>query len=425
MTHDSAGSRSGRTDSPHRLVSRRRVLAASAGALTGSAALIGALKAQAESTPAGGHNPLAQPDSTVAGPEGLATLLSYVPQRFVQGTGGSGLHWYYADLAQQFDALGVPRDEQGPDGENEDWLPALMTLATASGAFQFARVPEFTDGIGFNPLGVDQTLLAGDPPNQITLFRGGLVPANLVIAWELAGYTLMVTSDGTSIWSIGTDGELDLQHPVQRAVMAAFNNVTLIGDILVCAPTQELLEDALAAGAGGAPSAAADPVFGASLRTLPETTVSAIAVSPAAIGFTTDITLSASATPEEAARLDDLIAQSDENIAPMPPYAGLIAAVEAGAVANEEGDGAGTAMVRIVTASTEDGERATRVVEYRWNEGRSLSTGQPYVELMEITGLSVDDGIAVIDFEQLWSPRVWSDLIMMGDTLPFMIGTPE
>lgn len=290
---------------------------------------------------------------------------------------------------------------------------AQTALATGGSAFEFARLDTFTDAIGFLPLGVDQTLSTGDPPLQLTLFHGGLDRTRLETAWETSGYTPMTARDGTPFWTIGTGGEFGFEHPVQRLVIAAFNNLALLGDILLCAPTGEM------------PSAAADPVFGASLRTLPETTVSAIAVSPAAIGFTTDITLSASATPEEAARLDDLIAQSDENIAPMPPYAGLIAAVEAGAVANEEGDGAGTAMVRIVTASTEDGERATRVVEYRWNEGRSLSTGQPYVELMEITGLSVDDGIAVIDFEQLWSPRVWSDLIMMGDTLPFMIGTPE
>ncbi|MBA3274360.1 MAG: hypothetical protein H0T72_01095, partial [Chloroflexia bacterium] len=56
MTHDSADSRSGPANVSHRLVSRRRVLAASAGALMGSVALIGALKAQSDTGTPGGHN---------------------------------------------------------------------------------------------------------------------------------------------------------------------------------------------------------------------------------------------------------------------------------------------------------------------------------------------------------------------------------
>ena len=349
----------------------------------------------------------------MAGPEGLVALLSYVPRAMFDAGEGRGVHWYYADLAQQFDAVGVPRTEQGPAEENEAWLSALMTLATASGAYQFASNREFTDAIGFNPLGVDQTLLVGDPPTQLTLFRGGLVPANLVTAWEFSGHTMMSASNGTSFWTIGIDGEVDLEHPVQRAVMAAFNNVTLVGDILICAPTQELLEAALATGAGDTPSAAQHPVFGSSLRTLPETTVSAIALSAAAVGVSSNV------DSGEAPPLNDLIVQSDEEVGPMPAYDGLLTAVAAGAVASEGGGGAGTAMIRIVTSSSEDAEQAARVVEYRWNEGMSLVTGEPYPDLMEITDLSVEDTVAQIDFDQVRTSRVWSDLFLSRDTLPF------
>ncbi len=380
----------------------------------GAAALVRTLQAQSGSAPSGGHNPFAQSGAAAVGPEGLAALLSFVPQEMLDTGEGSGVHWYYADLAQQFDAVGVPRTEQGPDEENEAWLPALMTLATASGAFQFARSREFTDAIGFNPLGVDQTLLVGDPPAQITLFRGGLVPANLVIAWEFSGYTLMSTSNGTSFWTIGTDGEVDLEHPVQRAVMAAFNNLALVGDILVCAPTRELLEAALAVGEGSIASAAGDPVFGPALRTLPETTVSAIALSAAAVGISSDV------DPGEAGPLNDLIAQSNAEVGPMPPYDGLVTAVAAGAVAAEGGGDAGTAMIRIVTSSSEDAEAVTNVVEYRWNEGTSSLTGQPYTDLMEITNLSVEDTVVIIDFEQMETSRVWSNLFLSRDTLPFI-----
>ncbi len=259
---------------------------------------------------------------------------------------------------------------------------------------------------------VDQTLLVGDPPNQLTLFRGGLRLADIVIAWEQAGYTQDVTSVGNSFHSIGTEGEISLDHPVQRVVMATLNNVALIGDTLVCAPTQALLETALAASGGETPSAAEHPVFGASLRTLPETTVSAMALGPAAVGASIDIDVA-------DAPLDDLIARSDAEVGPMPSWDGLISAVAAGAVTTGDGEGAGTAMIRIVTGSAAEAQQVMNVVEYRWNDGTSLLTGQPYTDLMEITDLSVDETVAMIDFEQVRTSRIWSDLFLSRDTLPF------
>lgn len=369
-----------------RRLSRRWLFAASAAATLGTGALVRNLHAQSETPPSGGHNPFAQAGPATAGPRPLVELLAHVPQAVLDER--SGVLWYYADLAQQFDAVGVSRGEDGPDEKNGGWLPALMTLATASNAFSFARDPEITDGIGFNPLGVDQTVLVGDPPSQLTLFRGGLRPADLIAAWQHAGYTVGSTAKGTSFWSIGADGEVDLEHPVQRAVFAAFNNVTLVGDVLVCAPTQALLETALAAGSGDMPSAAEQPVFGASLRTLPETTVSAITFGPGAVAVSSTIA-------DVDAAGDDLIARSDAAVGAMPSWDGLITAVAAGAVAAERGKSAGTALVRIVT-------------------------GQPYTDLMEITGLAVDDTIAMIDFEQVRTPQAWSDLFLNRDTLPFI-----
>ena len=396
-------------------VDRRRLLAAGAGAALAGAGLARPLQAQSESSPSGGHNPFSQPEATFAGPEGLVAVLSCVPlSSMLVLNEGSGVHWYYADLAQQFDAVGVSRDEDGPDDGNEAWLPALMTLATASNAFQFARVPEFTDAVGFNPLGVDQTLLVGDPPNQLTLFRGALDPARLAAAWDIAGYTMMSTSDGTSFWSIGTDGEVDLEHPVQRSVIAAFNNLALEGDILFCAPNRDLLEMALATARGDSRSALESPAFGPALRTLPETTVSAIALRASAVGMSSNL------DSIEAGPVDDLIVQSDAEVGSMPPHAGLITAVGAGAVTNEDGAGAGTAMIRIVTGSADAAEQVTKVVEYSWNEGTSLRTTQPYTNLMEITVLDVDGDVAMIDFQQVSTSRVWSDLFFTRDTLPFI-----
>jgi SepF-like predicted cell division protein (DUF552 family) len=74
--------------------------------------------------------------------------------------------------------------------------------------------------------------------------------------------------------------------------------------------------------------------------------------------------------------------------------------------------------------SAADAEQALAVVEHRWNSMNSIRTGQPYAELMEITSMSIDGNIAVIDCRQLQSPRVWFDMVIMQDLLPFL-ATPE
>lgn len=398
----------------------RRAFTAGAGALMGSLAVAGATQAQSNPRPSQ-PNPFPQagptPESSV-GSERLLELLSFVPRDMLDRLAASGVHWYYADLAQQFDALGVPRDDDGPDPDHENWLNAQLALMAASNVFQFAMDRELTAAIGFDPLAVDQSLLAGDPPDQLTLFRGAFDRPGLVAAWEGSGYRLMESRAGTSFHSIGTDGEFELTHPIQSRMFAAFNNMTLIGDTLVCAPTLELLEAALAARAGDTSSVVEDAVFGPLVAALPGTAVSAMALTPEAVG------IAAPPDPSQGAVADDLISQSDAAVGQMPIYQGLVTAVAAGAVANEAGDGAGTAMIRIMAGSAAEAKAVTDVVAYRWSEGRSLYTNQPYTDLMRITGLSTNGAVAMIDFEQLRSPRVWSDLFFRRDTLPFASRAP-
>ncbi len=414
MTQVSTGSRSsGVHPSTHR-VSRRRLLAAGTGAAVGTGVLVRSLLAQADPSPSGGHNPFSQPAPTVAGPERLSTLLAYVPQSLVASSAESGIHWYYADLAQQFDTLGISRDEDGPDEENEPLLPALMTLATASSAFQYTRLPEFTDAIGFNPLGVDQTLLVGAPPEQLTLFRANFDGSRLESAWQAAGYVRESAPGGQEFWTIGPDGGFEIEHPIQRVVFAAFNNVVLVDDdLLLCAPTRVLLEEALATHERG-DGASSDPFFATSLPTIPGTMVSAMSVSPSGVGF------SASTAEEMGGELNELISRSDAAVGPMPRFDGLITAVGAGAVASEDDANAGAAMVRIVTSTPVDAAQVLAVVEYRWTEGTSVRTSQPYTELMEITSMYVDGAVAIIDFQQVRSPSIWRDMIIGRDTLPFI-----
>jgi hypothetical protein len=372
------------------------------------------LTAQSSEPSPRGHHPFPASEPGVAGPQGLVDLLAWVPQRLIEASAESGVHWYYADLAGQLDSLGIAHDADASGMDDANWLPAFTPLAVGSSAFQFARVEEFIDAIGFQPLGIDQTLLVGAPPEQLTLFRATFDASRLESAWEGAGYTRESAADGQSFWTIDTEGEFDIDHPVQRVVFSAFNNLALAGpDLLLCAPTRALLEEALAAADGGAAAAIAEPYFQAALATLPATTVSAVSFSPAGIGF------SVGTTEDMAGEYSDLIVQSDAEVGPLPRYSGLVTALGAGAMASEDGGDAGGAMIRMVTSSPADAEQVLAAVEYRWTEGASIRTGQPYTDLMEITNLAVEGNVAAIDFRQVRSPAVWRDMFIARDTLPF------
>ncbi len=407
-----------------RTFNRRTMLAGSAALALAGALVMPSANALAQATPSNGHNPFpaSTPAAASAGPAGLLALLECVPDTMLNRGDGSGVHWYYADIAQQFAALGLHHDERGPAMNDDPWVLGTYALATGSNAFQYALVTDFTDAIGFQPLGVNQTLLVGDPPNQLTLFRRPFDLERLEAAWEATGYLREAATNGATVWTIGKEGEFEITHPVQRVVIAAFNNLALLGDdILACAPTMELLEEAIATFESGDGSAAQDPVLGLTLSTLPDTTVSAVAATPSLFGPPRV------QTAEEQEAIDALLDESDADVGSMPEIDGMIVAVNAGAATADffedqsmtPPDGAGLAMIRLVTISPEDAEQAIEVVEHRWNSMSSLYTQQPFIELMAIESTSVDGNIAEIDFIQLRSPKVWLDLVIMQDLLPF------
>jgi hypothetical protein len=242
----------------------------------------------------------------------------------------------------------------------------------------------------------------------------------------MAGYAKKQLTSGATAWTIGEDGGFDIKHPVQNIVFSAFNNLALLGDVLVCAPTMALLEPVLAVAESGAGSAMDGATLDAVLATLPSTTVSAMAVGPMSAAA-----MIAIPTDEVAGAL----AQADAETGPMPANQGMVFGVTAGAVsvdglndppftAPDFGAGEGLALVRLIAAVPEDARQAIDVVAYRWNTMNSLATMEPYAELMEILSASAEDRIAAFDFAQLRSPAVWRQMLINRDILPFVPSPP-
>jgi hypothetical protein len=398
----------------HSSISRRRLVGTASGLAL--AAVGGHANARQSDhiplPPEAKTTPVDQPASQGGGPEPLARLLSFLPAAMLHADEGYGaIPWYYANIAQQFAALGLHHDADGPDVASGPLIPATQPLYLAANVFRFAFNEELVDAIGFEPLGVDQTVLAGAPPNQLSLFRGEFDTDRMEAAWEASGYERGESSTGVTTWTIGPDGEYELTNPIQSMVLATMNNLALIdGEVIVAAGTMDLLEEALATFVAGEGSAALDPDFGLSLDALPETTVSAMAVRWGSEN-----------------RPDPV-----EGAPEMPSYTALLLGIGAGTVDDDfwsedggatpmadQSDGIGVAYARLVMSSAADAETALEVVEERWTTLSSVTNGQPYTDLMEIREMSVDGNIAQIDFTIIWTTSIWVTMLLSRDAIPF------
>jgi hypothetical protein len=407
---------------------RRAILKACAATSLAGAMLVERSGAQSTPDTSQGHAPTeATPEST-GGPEALTTLLRHVPASLVSLDRGSRPVWYYTDLAQQFAALNLHHDANGPAWDDEPWTPAIVPLAFGSAAFQYVRRESFIDSIGFQPLGMDQALMVGNLPHNLTLFRGGLDPDRLYAAWSATGYEHKASAGGESVWTIGENGEFELGQPVHTEMIAAFNNLALLGDVLLCAPTMAMLEEALAVAQSGEGSLGEDATLAATIATVPATTVSAMAAPPLEFANT----LPPTTDPEVTEALESSFADSDAAVGPMPASKGVLFGVTAGAVQVDEGledapfeapdfdAGEGLALVRLAMDTVVDARQAVKVVEYRWNTMNSVLTADPYRELMAIVIASAEGEVATIDFIQTRSPTVWRNVLLMQDLLPFL-----
>ena len=408
---------------------RRAILKACA-----AASLAGAFAVQrtgAQSTPdtSQGHAPTEATPESAGGPEALTTLLRHVPASLVSLDRGSRPVWYYTDLAQQFAALNLHHDANGPAWDDEPWTPAIIPLAFGSAAFQYVRSKSFIDSIGFQPLGTDQALMVGNLPHNLTLFRGGLEPDRLEASWSATGYEHKTSAGGESVWTIGENGEFELGQPVHTEMIAAFNNLALLGDVLLCAPTMAMLEEALAVAQSGEGSLGdrrdpgwppLPPCQQPWYRRWPPRRWSL----PMCLPPTTD--------PDVTDALESSFADSDAAVGPMPASKGVVFGVTAGAVQVDENledapfeapdfdAGEGLALVRLAMDTVADARQAVKVVEYRWGTMNSVLTAEPYRELMEIVAASAEGEVATIDFAQTRSPTVWRNVLLMQDLLPFL-----
>jgi hypothetical protein len=270
--------------------------------------------------------------------------------------------------------------------------------------------------IGFQPLSVHSTLLAGAPPAQVSLFRGGIDLAALPDAWTASGYS-EVEYDGVTYWNLAEDGSADLENPIQRRVISALNNVAILDDVVVAAGMIEAMENLVATWTGAQESLAGHASTRRALAGIPQETVSALGINP--------VTFYANSVPPES-----VIAESDDAVGPMPALDAIVTGITPGfhVTADDGLDPAATPAValedsrivtRLATASEDDAATAATVAEYRWTTAASVRTGEPLNDLMPLESATTDNDVAVMQFTSTRSPRAWLEIFMVDDAFAF------
>lgn len=368
------------------------------------------------------------------GPESLITLLSGVPKR-LNASGDAGISFFYADLARQFASLGIDQEESFTNTfleatENPAIFQGAMSpLATASDAFTNAMSDDYTAFIGFQPFMVGQCLLAGPPPDQLSLFQGGIDLDALPDAWEASGYERKSAENGAEIWSIGEEGQVDTSR--DPFVSPAFNNATVLDSgIVMFGQMFDTVAEAAHLVTSGGESLRHDPSIEAAVTAMPGTTVSAIGVAPEYLNF---------ASPRVAGeRQEGVRAELEENgdqISEMPVWSGMMAGITGGFTnpstdagrprITGEGHAPGDSpadraiVVRLVTGSEDDAATAADIVEQRWTSWTSAVSNRPFTELMTIRDSGSAGPVATLDFTPVSMPSVWIDLVLQRDLLPF------
>jgi hypothetical protein len=308
----------------------------------------------------------------------------------------------------------------------DDFLNATFPLALESNVYAFALDEELIDAIGFRPLQVHETLYAGNPANHLTLFRGGIDLDALPDAWRRSGYFEEAGAGGATIWTLGKDGEADLDDPIQRRVIGQLNNVAIVDGVLAYGSTFEIVEQALATRAAGTASAAADFRIAPAVGLLPANTVSALGLHMAGLAIDPHL---------EAGELDEVeqaFTESDAAVGPMPMHQGSALGITEGLSvspsdperatpeAPDTAHGEGLVEIRITCDSATDAELAARVVAYRWEAWTSIQHRLPYADLMRLTSAGVEEKVATFSFIPLRSPAVWRELATDGGLTPLL-----
>lgn len=297
--------------------------------------------------------------------------------------------------------------------EGEERLQAFIESGFGAGPPYLTGIRELEEAIGFGELNILQAISANPPPETLQMFRLDMDVTELPALWTQSGYQEQENEFG-QYWTIGENAEMDLQHPIQRVALASVNNIALLDDhALAFAPTSELLSQVMGTIAGETPTILAGlaPVTEA----LPETAISAWYVDGTRLRYSVPDNFGEA----QAARLEELLNQSDDAAGTMPAVRTLGVGTTEGASRDPNRSLANSIAFAILEVES-DVETAVDVITWRHENLMSVVGGQPYRELLgEIEIEIVGDHVLRVSSHDGAPQSIFSQMLVRADTLLF------
>lgn len=314
-------------------------------------------------------------------------------------------------LASVLDHAGAAAEEQ-----SEDQLAFRSLYAAGSVFLSWAHELEPITGYAFAE--VRQTVEFGNPPEAGLLVQLDTPADSLIPFWESQDYEPLENEFG-KFWSLDEEPRISFDHPIQRRMMARLNNVAILQeDLVVYATSSEILRQIMSTASGDSPNRVAeleDIVAG-----FPEDATSAWFMDGGILEFGA-VLGSQLVTGEPLARVQDMLAESDDAVGTMPIIRTLCVGATAGGHLNEELHNSNAREFLVLETSRFNmAEQAARVARWRIDNLYSLNTGQPYSELLVDPEFDVLDGEHLRISVPLPIPRAMLvRLIQDRDILPF------
>ncbi len=372
--------------------------------------------------------PAATPAPT--GPNATFLSLLGVAPDFPAGQQPQGEIAEFADVAAQLEAVGVAPVTSLNDPGSHDWISATMSLALPQGPATRAADPLWRETFGFDIFQVDQSLVVGEPPNQITIMRGRFDPAEVGSALEKAGYKA-VDVGGVQGYSLHEDPEIDLTTAVSQLSLGKMNNAVFLPDgTLVFAGYLDTIRRVVAVSKGEAPSLASRVDVSTLVPAMPRTLASAILVPGAVLTLDSMIVGALLSSPDQVTALLDQVQKAGQ----MPRVAmglfgitpgGPLMSATAGATpeASPTADESEPAVfdIGLLTLSPEQARTAEQTVVARVQALDSQATQRPYADIFSsVTPAGPADlPVAVLEltFGDETTPGVWAQLLYRRDLL--------
>lgn len=356
----------------------------------------------------------------------LRYTLSRLPSSFVSAQPGSLELFSWVDLQTQLAALGV----DDPLSEDAPIVAATRPLMSTDPLIAYSLAPEVQEVLGFSALEVHQILTAGMAPEWVTIYAGGVAFTDLGATWEEAGYEHK-TAEWGEYWTLGENGEPDLQLGVPLGI-GSLNNIALLDDdMIVVASTLDLVASVMTMRDSDDATAAGDEELDTLIDAMPMDTVNALAFTGEA--FRADTIVPENPGMESFTTVSELLAESDAAVGPMPPIHLALCGVTAGTMTPNPAQDGGTpavqgnpdaiAFMSFLAGSEEDAAAAADVAYWRLENMTSPTTGFVYSDVF-VPARPVEEAaegsiMTVVFGAEIATYAAPTSMVMSRDVWPF------